>query len=71
MHNYEWIKRFSEVMILQTPEDMQDPPPAGDGGFGYLMHFSDDNRIDLGIYPISRLDVLVKDSLSLLILDKD
>lgn len=66
-----WIKRFGELMILQMPEDMQDPPPNDDGGFGYLMQFTDGNRIDLGIYPLAKLNELGKDSLSLLLLDKD
>src|ERR1051325_6799914 len=43
----EWIKRFGEMMILQLPDDMQDPPPSDDGSFAYLMQFMDGNRIDL------------------------
>ncbi len=70
-NNYEWIKRFGELMILQEPEDMRDPPPSNDDGFSYLMQFTDGNRIDLGIYPLAKLDEIVKDSLSLLLLDKD
>src|SRR5258708_8892078 len=56
--NLEWIKRFGELMILQMPEDMQDPSPANDGGFIYLMQFMDGNRIDLSIYPVSDLETL-------------
>ncbi len=70
-YNYEWIKRFGELMIMQMPEDMQDPPPSNDGGFVYLMQFADGNRIDLGIYPLDKLSELEKDSQSLLLLDKD
>jgi len=70
-NNYEWIKRFGELMILQEPDDMQDPPPEENEGFAYLMQFTDGNRIDLGIYPLARLEILEKDSLSLLLLDKD
>jgi aminoglycoside 6-adenylyltransferase len=69
-YNYEWIERFGELMIMQMPEDMQDPPPIGDNHFTYLMQFADGNRIDLSLFPIARLDEL-KDSLSLLLLDKD
>jgi len=69
--NTEWIKRFGEMMILQMPEDMQDPPPSDDGGFAYLMQFTDGNRIDLGIYPLEKLHEHLDDSLSLLLLDKD
>lgn len=71
VNNLEWIKRFGELMILQMPEDMQDPPlPKGDG-FGYLMQFTDGNRIDLGVYPLSRLDEMTRDSLTVVLLDKD
>lgn len=70
-NNYEWIERFGEIMILQMPEDMQDPPPSNDGSFAYLMQFTDGNRMDLGIYPVAKLDEMSRDSLSLLLLDKD
>jgi aminoglycoside 6-adenylyltransferase len=66
-----WIKRFGEIMILQMPEAMQDPPPRNDGGFSYLMQFTDGNRIDLGLFPIAKLNELEEDSLSRLLLDKD
>jgi len=69
--NTNWIKRFGEIMILQMPEDMQDPPPSHDGAFSYLMQFTDGNRIDLWIYPLAKLDERETDSLSLLLLDKD
>ena len=29
----DWISRFGELMILQIPDDMQDPPPDPGGGF--------------------------------------
>lgn len=66
-----WIKRFGKLMIMQMPDDMLDSPPSDDDSFTYLMQFSDGNRIDLTLYPLTRLDELGKDSLSLLLLDKD
>jgi aminoglycoside 6-adenylyltransferase len=71
VHNLEWIRRFGELMILQMPEAMQDPPPSQDGGFSYLMQFTDGNRIDLGIYPLEKLAELRQDGLNVLLLDKD
>ncbi|MBE2236172.1 MAG: aminoglycoside 6-adenylyltransferase [Caldilineaceae bacterium] len=68
--NLAWIERFGELMILQMPDAMGDAPPA-DGSFGYLMQFADGNRIDLTVFPTDRLDELGRDSLSLLLLDKD
>ncbi|MBN1936339.1 MAG: aminoglycoside 6-adenylyltransferase [Anaerolineae bacterium] len=67
----DWINRFGEMMIMQLPDDMQDPPPSSNDGFTYLMQFADGNRIDLGLFPIARLDEFPRDSLSLLLLDKD
>jgi aminoglycoside 6-adenylyltransferase len=66
-----WIDRFGELMILQTPEDMGIPSPANHGNYAYLMQFMDGNRIDLTLYPVSQLEALEKDSLSILLLDKD
>jgi aminoglycoside 6-adenylyltransferase len=71
MRNLEWIKRFGEMMILQLPDDMADLPPSDEAAYGYLMQFTDGNRIDLGIYPLDKLNQLEVDSLSLLLLDKD
>jgi aminoglycoside 6-adenylyltransferase len=58
-------------MILQMPEAMGDPPPVNDGRFTYLMLFTDGNRIDLTLFPIARLSEFKRDSLSVLLLDKD
>lgn len=70
-NNLTWIKRFGEMMILQMPENMTDPPPANDGCFVYLMQFMDGHRLDLTLYPLEKLDEMERDSLSLLLLDKD
>jgi aminoglycoside 6-adenylyltransferase len=66
-----WIKVFGELMILQLPDDMDDPPPGGKDYYGYLMQFADGNRIDLTLFPVSKLDQLKDDSLTLTLLDKD
>ncbi len=67
----DWINRFGELMILQMPEAMKDPAPMNDGRFAYLMQFKDGNRIDLTLYPISKLLEFKAESLSRLLLDKD
>jgi aminoglycoside 6-adenylyltransferase len=69
--DHTWIHRFGELMILQMPESMQEPPPQNDGSFAYLMQFTDGNRIDLTLLPVARFNQLETDSLSLLLLDKD
>jgi aminoglycoside 6-adenylyltransferase len=67
----DWIKRFGEIMILQTPDDMGGSPSGDEDSYAYLMQFMDGNRIDLTLYPLAKLDELEKDSLSILLLDKD
>ena len=69
--NMDVVKYFGEILILQTPEDMSDPPAEGDGHYTYLMQFMDGNRIDLSFYALNRVDVTIQDSLSLVLLDKD
>ncbi len=72
-HNLEWIRRFGELMILQMPDEMGDPPPSGEGFFSYLMQFQDGNRIDLGLFTLSQWHEHGndRDSLSLLLLAKE
>jgi aminoglycoside 6-adenylyltransferase len=66
-----WINRFGEIMILQEPEAMGDPPPANDGRYVYLMQFTDGHRIDLTLYPVAEFAEYKPESLSVLLLDKD
>ncbi len=65
-----WIDCFGERMILQMPDDMGDSPRR-EIGYAYLMQFADGNRIDLTLYPVEKLDAMERDSLSVLLLDKD
>ena len=62
---------FGEILILQEPEDMQDPPPDNDGTYGYLMQFMDGNRIDLSFHPPDIFKTVVADSQTIVLLDKD
>lgn len=62
---------FGEIMILQTPDDMGDPPPEKDGWYSYLMQFMDGNRIDLSFHPLDSVSRIREDSLSVVLLDKD
>jgi aminoglycoside 6-adenylyltransferase len=69
--NLEWIERFGRRIVMQLPDDMGDPPPEDWGGYTYLMQFADGNRIDLGIFPIQRMERLKPDSQTVVLLDKD
>ena len=69
--NQRVVSYFGDLIILQTPDDMNDPPPEDDGHYAYLMQFMDGNRIDLSFNSIDRLNDVLGDSLTLLLLDKD
>jgi aminoglycoside 6-adenylyltransferase len=69
--NRAWIERFGEILILEMPEAMQYPPPTGNGHFIYLMQFADGNRIDLSLVSVDEIHEAGRDSLSVLLLDKD
>jgi aminoglycoside 6-adenylyltransferase len=69
--NKEVIRPFGELMILQTPEDMVDPPAENDGHYAYLMQFLDGNRIDLSFYSLENINTCIADSLTVVLLDKD
>lgn len=69
-NNLAWLERFGQLMIVQMPDAMGDTPPT-DGRFAYLSQFADGNRIDITFFPADRLDQLERDSLSVLLLDKD
>lgn len=36
-NNVEWLNCFSEMIIMQMPEAMEEEHPKGYGGFSYLM----------------------------------
>lgn len=66
-----WVQRFGELLIMQMPETMQDPPPMNNDSFTYLMQFRDGTRIDLSLHTLDAFKARGRDSLSVLLLDKD
>jgi aminoglycoside 6-adenylyltransferase len=71
VHDRSWIEQFGQLIIMQTPDEMDNPSRDDDDKFTFLMLFSDGNRIDLTFYPAARMADFPSDSLSLLLLDKD
>jgi len=65
------VNYFGDILILQTPEDMHDPPPENNGHYAYLMQFMDGSRIDLSFYSMDQLNNVLDDSLTVVLLDKD
>ena len=71
VHNLTWIQRFGDMMVLQLPDEMGEDRNRPPVSYAYLMQFMDGNRIDLTIFPLTHLDAMARDSLSVLLLDKD
>ncbi len=63
-----FLDYFGERLIMQVPDNAGEPLPF----FSYLMLFTDRNRIDLSLIPLSRAaDYLAADALTRILLDKD
>lgn len=71
VHNLTWIQRFGEMMVMQLPDEMGEDRNRPPVSYAYLMQFMDGNRIDLTIFPLAHLHEKARDSLSVLLLDKD
>lgn len=67
--NYNWIDVFGERLMLQMPEAMRNPSNLGH--FNWMMLFKDYNRLDLTLIPKDRLDIVLNDSLTKVLMDKD
>ncbi|MFD6208952.1 aminoglycoside 6-adenylyltransferase [Peribacillus sp. NPDC060253] len=68
----DWIDDFGKRIIMQTPEDSHLFPQELGGRFSYLMQFTDGNRIDLQLVPLSEKDRYCKeDKLTIILMDKD
>lgn len=69
--NHAFIRPFGEFMILQTPDEMIDPPAENNGHYAYLMQFLDGTRIDLSLFSLENIPARTADSLTVVLLDKD
>ena len=72
IHDLGLIEYFGDPMIVQFPDEMDDPPPVPGRHYAYLMQFMDGVRIDLGFHLLDDLDnSLNSDTLTVVLLDKD
>ena len=68
----EWIKRFGDILFMQYPDEHPDYPSDKENSYGWLMIFTDGNRLDLTVKPISHAkENVTEDSLCKVLLDKD
>lgn len=72
LRDHSWVKLFGDRLIMQLPDEMDQKPETDLIRFGYLMLFSDGNRIDLGLVKAEEInEYLAGDSLTVILLDKD
>ncbi|MDQ0913883.1 aminoglycoside 6-adenylyltransferase [Paenibacillus sp. V4I5] len=66
-----WISYFGDILIMQTPDRMDNPHAKHFNRFAFLILFKDGNRIDLTFFQTDQLDHYVHDSQTVILLDKD
>lgn len=71
VENREWLNSFGELLIMQTPDEIDGIWPQNKDRFAFLMQFKDGNRIDLTLMQQERFQKNPRDSQSILLLDKD
>ena len=68
----EWIKTFGEIWFMQYPDETPDEPSDKENSYGWLMIFTDGNRLDLTVKTIAHAkENVLEDSLCIILLDKD
>lgn len=65
-----WIASFGDMLIMQTPDEMDGVWQKSQDKFTYLMRFTDGNRIDLSLMTLKKYQTHPRDSQSVLLLDK-
>ena len=67
-----WINKFGEIAYMQYPDEHPDFPSDKDNFYGWLMQFSDGNRIDLHVETVVHAkEHILDDKLCKILLDKD
>ncbi len=67
-----WIDRFGERLYMQYPEDNVCYPSDVENCYGWLIQFTDGNRLDLHVETISHMNNnILTDKLCVVLLDKD
>ncbi|MCR5477584.1 MAG: aminoglycoside 6-adenylyltransferase [Lachnospiraceae bacterium] len=68
----EWIRRFGDILFMQYPDEHPDYPSDKENSYGWLMIFTDGNRLDLTVKSIPHAkENVLEDSLCRILLDKD
>lgn len=67
-----WINKFGEISYMQYPDEHPDFPSDKANFYGWLMQFSDGNRIDLHVETVRHAkEHIMDDKLCKILLDKN
>ncbi|MCR4642395.1 MAG: aminoglycoside 6-adenylyltransferase [Lachnospiraceae bacterium] len=68
----DWIRRFGDIWFMQYPDESPDHPADKENSYGWLMIFTDGNRLDLTVNTVEYAkENVLEDSLCIILLDKD
>lgn len=72
IRNPKWIECFGDILFMQYPDEHPDYPNDKENSYGYLMIFTDGNRLDLTVKSIAHAkENVFEDRLCVILLDKD
>ncbi len=67
-----WIEVFGDILFMQYPDEFPDGSSDIEHSYGYLMIFTDGNRLDLTVKTIDHArENVLEDKLCIILLDKD
>ena len=67
-----WLDRFGTILYMQYPDENPDFPGDKENFYGWLMQFTDGNRIDLHVESVQHAQQHIKDDkLCRVLLDKE
>lgn len=67
LKDQSWIRNLGELIVMQQNDCFE----GGAKWYIFLMLFKDGIRIDLSFFPVEHIEMQYRDSLKLLLLDKD
>lgn len=66
-----WIRKFGEILYMQYPDEWPDNKSDKQNCYGWLVQFSDGNRIDLHVQTVRFMEkAIFEDKLCRILLDK-
>lgn len=72
IENKDWIRVFGDILYMQYPDENPNYPNDRKNSYGYLMQFTDGNRMDLTLQSVDyALQHIKEDKLCKILLDKE